>query len=451
MTEDGWDRHRIYVYRRWPRISKAGEPHYVGVHREAIDEEFIKRLYGSGRYLLKLNDQRRTVDEHPLEIMDLNSPPKLSPDEIMDAPENERYFKLWPAQGKKNPTDSSADGAAVHELAGLLKTVIADRGKQETEDVKQTLVNWALEQTAKDREQNSPAALANLVTALKDVLLAQAKESRAPEGSEMLAIIGTLKSMQPAPQDPIAVLAQAKDLFAPSESAKGQDEISRLDQILSFATKLANLRGGNAGARSGWEIGLDYGKDLVLPLAQVVQNFMAMRNGGMMPALAVPGMVPGAAPTAPTAFDPYRNPELARQFARTMNAQNAAPQTGTPTGTPPNIPPSASPNSAAPPPADELGALVQMYGGLILGQLNMGSPGYVFADHITALIGNGMHAQICAQGEPALVQALLAAPEIAMFGEARLKKWVHEFVNFEEFLDEENADEEEGAATAGKL
>ena len=450
MTEAEWDRYRVYVYRRWPRISKTGEPHYIAVHREAIDEEFIKTMYGSGRYLLKLNDPRRTVDEHPFEIMDLACPPKLSPDELVDCPENERYHRLWPSEEKKKPVEGGADSGAVRELAGLLKTVMADRGKPEADEVKSTLVNWALEQTAKDREQNSPAALANLVTALKDVLPAQARESRAPERSEMLAIIGALKSMQPAPQDPIAVLAQAKDLFAPSESAKSQDEISRLDQILSFATRLANLRGGNAGARSGWEIGLDYGKDLVLPLAQVVQNFMAMRNGAMMPALAAPGMVPGAAPAAP-AFDPYRSPELARQFARTMNAQTAAPQPAAPTGTAPNIPPSASPNSSAPPPPDELGALVQMYGGLILGQLNMGSPGYVFADHITALIGNGMHAQICAQGEPALVQALLAAPEIAMFGEARLKKWVHEFVNFEEFLDEENADEEEGAATAGKL
>jgi hypothetical protein len=86
-----------------------------------------------------------------------------------------------------------------------------------------------------------------------------------------------------------------------------------------------------------------------------------------------------------------------------------------------------------------------MYAGLILGQLNMGAPGHVFADHVTALVGNGMHAQICAQGEPALLQALLAAPEISMFGESRLKKWVHEFVCFEEFLDAEEEDEQAAA------
>ena len=29
MTEAEWDRYRVYVYRRWPRISKTGEPHYI--------------------------------------------------------------------------------------------------------------------------------------------------------------------------------------------------------------------------------------------------------------------------------------------------------------------------------------------------------------------------------------------------------------------------------------
>ena len=130
MTESEWDRYRVYVYRRWPRISKSGEPHYIAVHREAIDEEFIKTMYGSGRYFLKLNDPRRTVDEHPLEIMDLAYPPKLSPDELVDCPENERYHRLWPSEEKKKPVEGGADSGAVRELAGLLKTVMAVAGSR---------------------------------------------------------------------------------------------------------------------------------------------------------------------------------------------------------------------------------------------------------------------------------------------------------------------------------
>src|SRR5262252_2829259 len=71
LTSDDWDRNRIYVYRRWPRVARDGQPHYIGVHREALDEPFIKALYGSGHYLLKHNDPRHTIDQTALEIMDI--------------------------------------------------------------------------------------------------------------------------------------------------------------------------------------------------------------------------------------------------------------------------------------------------------------------------------------------------------------------------------------------
>src|SRR5215471_19930749 len=49
MSQDDWDKCRVYVYRRWPRISRDDQPHYIATHRQAIDEEFIKMMYGSGR------------------------------------------------------------------------------------------------------------------------------------------------------------------------------------------------------------------------------------------------------------------------------------------------------------------------------------------------------------------------------------------------------------------
>jgi hypothetical protein len=101
MTAAEWDRYRVYVYRRWPRISKSGEPHYIAVHREAIDEEFIKTMYGSGRYFLKLNDPRRSVDEHPLEIMDLACPPKLFPGRACGLPGERTLPQTMAVRGEK--------------------------------------------------------------------------------------------------------------------------------------------------------------------------------------------------------------------------------------------------------------------------------------------------------------------------------------------------------------
>ena len=48
-------------------------------------------------------------------------------------------------------------------------------------------------------------------------------------------------------------------------------------------------------------------------------------------------------------------------------------------------------------------------------------------------MGTAPHAMISAQGEQALVTAALAIPELAMFGEPRLRTFAKEFINFEEF------------------
>jgi hypothetical protein len=75
-----------------------------------------------------------------------------------------------------------------------------------------------------------------------------------------------------------------------------------------------------------------------------------------------------------------------------------------PFNTAPNNPATVSANA---PPANELAALIQNYGGLIVAHLNQGTPGFIFAEWITGLLGTGVHVQITSQGEPALVQALL--------------------------------------------
>ena len=48
----------------------------------------------------------------PLEIQDLAYPPKLAADELVDCPENEKYYKLWPTQEKNSAVSRrSADMA----------------------------------------------------------------------------------------------------------------------------------------------------------------------------------------------------------------------------------------------------------------------------------------------------------------------------------------------------
>jgi hypothetical protein len=224
----------------------------------------------------------------------------------------------------------------VKELVGLLKTLVVDRGKAaESDDVRNTLVTWALTQTAKEREESSPTALAGLVRELKSIL---PNPSPAPSSdkSEVLAIISALKGMQPNPPDPMAVLRQAKDLFAaPEHNAEpARNHIAELDQILGFAQKLAALRVTGGGERSGWDTALDFAKELgptvVQPVLQMINNIMVLRSQGK----GAPQGMQGA-PAPPAAFDPYRDSAAMRVHARAMNTQ-----------APPPPPPAQAPASA---------------------------------------------------------------------------------------------------------
>jgi hypothetical protein len=169
------------------------KPHYIGTHRSAVDEEFVKSTYGSGRYALRLNDSKGTIDSMSLEIQDLSRPPKLSPDELVDCPENAKYYKLWPTEAKQKGADGvNANDSAVKELAGVLKMVPEKKeaGKDDDEAKKalSSLIDWALKQKEKEREQNSPTAFAEIVREIKGIL-----PSPAPAPAQQLDMAALLR------------------------------------------------------------------------------------------------------------------------------------------------------------------------------------------------------------------------------------------------------------------
>jgi hypothetical protein len=327
----------------------------------------------------------------------------------------------------------------VKELAEIVKVVLAKKETaNDTDEGKKalnSLIDWALRQKEKEREENSPKAFADMVRELKEILPAPAPPAAPAPQTDMAALLRLAKELQPPPApNPLELLETAKGLFSPP-----QDEMANIDRLLSIADKLASLRGGGGGgeARSGWNLGLDYVRELV-PLAPYLAGLFNIRA-----AAPAPGTAPGAAPAPPTHFDPYRQPDLARQHAQTLNGSAAAQAA---TATPPGphgpqgsagVPPA---NDAAPP--DALLATFQMYGGLVVSALNGGVPGFDFADHLVALTGTATHAMVSAHGENALVHAMQQIPEIALFGEARLRQFTKEFIDFEKYLEEADSEEE---------
>jgi len=91
------------------------------------------------------------------------------------------------------------------------------------------------------------------------------------------------------------------------------------------------------------------------------------------------------------------------------------------------------------------------YGGLVINALNNGTRGCDFGEWLSRGFGTATHATIAGSGEDGLTQSMLSLPELAIFGEARLRKFSYEFIHYEEILDaEEETDDEETTAAASK-
>jgi hypothetical protein len=111
----------------------------------------------------------------------------------------------------------------------------------------------------------------------------------------------------------------------------------------------------------------------------------------------------------------------------------------------------AAPPNGQPSQPNELTQLLAAYGGLVVNALNTGTTGADFGEWLASGFGNAMHAMIAGQGEDALTQAMLGIPELALFGEARLRKFAFEFCHFEEIFEkEEDARENEAVTAQGK-
>jgi hypothetical protein len=236
-------------------------------------------------------------------------------------------------------------------------------------------------------------------------------------------------------------------LFADRESGGHEpqrtDEIDRLDKVLGFAQKLASLRGSNGGGqRDAWGVGLDFAREFTPPIIQLLNNYMVLRSqtkGGTPP-------VPGMAGAAPTAFDPYANPDALRQHARNMSQPSGSGKA--PEGQPAAGATTQPQGPMRSQPQNEIMALLASDGSLVLNALNAGESGAEFADSVARLFGTATPALIGNHGEDVLTQNMMAIPELKRFGETRLRRFGYEFCHFEEILESENNEREPGPGAA---
>lgn len=221
VPEEAWDTHKVYIYRRWPRILKSDAPHYLETVRHSIDEPWLLQHHGSGRYRLRLNDQRKTVESFVCEVHDLKRPPRLDPEELVECPENERYFELWPEAAKavkaaEGDGGSDASATAVRELGRIARQAQA----QGVVDEGLSKLFLSAAQARDDLVGKLAGSKSSEIETLDKVLsvVQRLRADNTPATTPvdpltlMREVLQTVKEMQPAAAPAPSLLGQVKEL-----------------------------------------------------------------------------------------------------------------------------------------------------------------------------------------------------------------------------------------------
>jgi hypothetical protein len=445
----------LYVYRLWPITDKRNPERYLAKLKESIDEDFLLRNYGSGKYWLVLNNGHgKTLREYVTNPHNPSFPPRVDPLEVVAGdPRNDLYFQVW-AKRKDGGDGEGKRESAKGETAEILGTIF-EKGTK----VDPALIDlW--KEASKQRDE-----LAKLLSEKK----AEAPPQPAPH-PDVLGIISQVKQLQGDPlamlnqmkqlqADPLAMLGKLKEFFPAKEPVK-QEEPNSLDHLEKMLNVFGRARdlftAGSGAAVAGanpdsdtWEqIAVNVSSQIapaINAIAQVVLAFKAQ-------SVAAPPMAPAASPAAqpaPAAFNPY-DAEQMRNFMRsqTVRGPAPAPQPGAPGPQPaaaaasPQAPPASAGQSI--PPEDAITSQVLPLIHQALSCLNRGVDGHGCAAAFCDLNGDlnyeAVAQQIRGAGIPVLIELAKGIPEISpqvITYEARLKEFVEQFLEGPAEYDEE--------------
>ena len=462
LTPAMWSHLMVYVYRIKPKIRRQlrdpNSPNYIDCLSEPFTKDYLISRHGGGKYQLCAVDtdsKRGTKDNQLfkclLDINDVQHPPILNYDELeIEARENKSYV-TW----LQNKGILDANGKVMTPQPAVPPSAATNLSAKEVLDILGYAAKMNADQQSAFRSQFAPGP-DSLSKSVGDILLEKMRQDDPREDWKMMMGFmekvnkpdGTLGQMLQMQQEQRKTDLEYIKLILANQmtQASPKSQFGEFREFLMFAREIWQT-GGGGGRRTGWDTGLEIARDVVLPglqtLGATITNIMSLKNGGA-PVAGGPGGPGHTGP--PQAFDPYSNPAARAAYASTLN-QQPQPQPA-PAPAPPPPAPGPSPQPGAPgQPADndaqnQLIGLFQQYGNLIVGHLNSGTPGYDFAGMIVDLVGTATHAMIATQGEELLAVTMMKIPEMAIFGEQRLRQFIHEFIHYQEYFDQQQTDEE---------
>ena len=468
FTPAMWNHTLCYLYRLKPKIRRQLRdpncPSYIDCYGEAFTLDQIIQRHGGGKYQIQATDTDNkgtgpaSLFRCNLDINDSQHLPILEYAELeLEAKENKSYIEFLKVKGIL-----AADGKPVAPAQPAAPSAAPALSAKDILQILEFTQKMSNDQQAQFRAQFAPND--PLGKSIGDILLEKMRQDDpGKDWDRMMAFMEKLHK----PDNPMADVIQLMQSqitngqqLMQAQLTNGQEQrktdLAYLQMILDSQKREGSprnqfaefrdmiglareLMGSGNGRRNGWDTGLEIAREVALPAIQsiggIISNIMALRStAAPVPAGAAPARP--AAPAAP--FDPYRNPGAARQYASTLPQQPPAP----PPGQAPPPPPPPEPTDAE----GQLLSVLTQYGGLIVNHLNSGTTGYDFGDYVAGLLGTGAHANMCAPGEAVLATVMMRVPEIAIFGESRIRQFVNEFVHYQEFIEaasgEEMPDEE---------
>ena len=416
----------IYIYRRYPEIDrKLYNPKanlYIGLQKgkdAKIDEEWLLRVWGSGEYRLKFNDDnrpsgRKEVCTAVVTLNDPERPPVIENMEelIIEAPNNRSFVNGLRARGEL-PASSSSTGEpmastsdpATSELAGVASEVIrqglntsqAPAGAMAAiADIYRTASAEAVKLTA---AQGRPVDPIEQAARLKQLL----------GSGENTSLMNTLlQQMQRGHEMLISVMERRAE---PAVTPSLAGELETMEHLLTMVNRLGGRRGGGDGG--SW---LDVLPPLADAGARMFQSVAQIRTGAAAaPATGAPAAPATGGPAAPATGGPAA-PVPTAAGPVVISQPEPAPAAG-------------SPSLAAP------GAAAEM-AGRVAAAIGKGVPGDQFAQSVDLIYGTAVYDQICSLGrEPVLDLLRASVPESEAL---KVQEFVNRFFDYGESTPEES-------------
>ena len=457
LTPDMWTQiSSMYLFRLLPKIIiQLVEPtnKYKNIdklNRVVNVREHVQRLHGGGQYRVDVTQSKPKGEKALCQIfIDI---PLAEVEPIMDYrmldlshPDNRGFILSLKARGiiddrgnpmqPNTPAQPITQGVTGSDMIGLMKEMStmfmkmsADQQAQAATKLNESGGLGAQVGTIllEQMKQNNPNQMLTAFAGLKDLFVKQGGgiETFLPVFMQLITQMMTMQdNNHKATLEMIKEMKQGK--------SGGDDTLGGLEKAMSIFEMMNNIR-GDSGPRGGWDIALEAAKEIGLPVLQNIMQLYAISKGAPPQAGPTPPPTNPGSKVQPINGKQITTGDLARQAAREAATQKPAMMQ------PEVVQPEVINPTEPDPVSQQLQMLLQSAGGMIVEFMKQGRDGVDLAENVVSLYNKMVHAQISSHGEERLFNEIKAFPELwnqlSIYGEEKVKLFVHEFVNFEDLL-----------------